>query len=826
MDRLKVHGGTKQKIEHLFDRIQEFISGNISSRLAKIFSSYGPVTDQLYGAIQSITTLKVGLTTVLDFTIQPGEAIIENGEKIKVSTTHTETLPADAGDIYWSVKLQYTELGSVPVATMNSFVYDKTGTSPYATRNSEFTDNYVVVLTNEGSTGAVSVATNEVALAIIKTDVAGTALETGSWVRDGVTAVSGVIDLRPSYSLKIDPNVLDDEVILFRDRASTGANAFSQNIEFSGTATHSGPVVFSDTANLNLPGVSNTSFKVGVGTLGGGAGVNVLTEGDLPTVPKNFRISDVNPYDKDHQAKVSEVELKWNWVGLTGTASTDTLVIDGVISGEDALELTGLNDLSGYEVFCPNFASSDNKYDISGSTITAAGSTTLTLSGISGGGAEDPDGTYPAEIRSKCDGFTLKLVPKESGDLLAEKARFFSLDDSYNSTQKYTVELPLETTWELSIQSVLSSFSSGFAIMESGTYDPDSTGPLSPIAYASPFYNILPNIDDSGSGITITASAAGWEAAISGWGGTDITDTPHEYEFAWTTADTLDWNDITGVVQRVKQLGKVYNFASDAARAYVVGARPLQNNTNVAVGLEQDGQVVSGGGGALPGDIEAISSATFDIQTFLCDTPVFSGLTPREDRKYIVTPEYSPSVSGVAITSAEIPNVVSYLNNRAQDSYISNTSGDFRIYNNAIDLGDGTIQITCNDDSSTITSGGVASINISKESRQVKRTGSWPNDYQATGATITVSNLEGADVILPAKARVYQLGATGEALADILSISTRADNINFPVDFELRGSIGANRIIIADCWDPSGSGENNTANISGELSLFIRPIQT
>ncbi|MCK5614091.1 hypothetical protein KAR91_70155, partial [Candidatus Pacearchaeota archaeon] len=692
--------------------------------------------------------------------------------------------------------------------------------------NSEFTDNFTVVLTNVGSSGAISVASDETVLAIVKTHADGDQLDTSAWSRDGVTAVDGVIDLRASYSLKVDPNVLDDQIILFRDRASTGANAFSQNIDFSGTTGISGPINFTNTNNVNLAGVSNTTFKVGVGTLNGGAGVNVLTAGDLPTVPKNFRISDNNPYDKDHQAKVSEVAMKWNWVGLTGKAGSGTLVIDGVVTGEDALATTSLNELVGYEIYSPIFTTTDNTYDISGSTITSGGSTTLTCSGISAG--EDPVvGINEAIIRSKASGYSIKVVPFEDSALVHEKARFYNLDDSYNLTQKYTIEIPLESTWELSIQSTLGSFSSGYVIMAAGTYDPDGAGGQSSVNYTSPYLNALPPLDDTNSGVTVLATNAGFDVTVDGWTGTDINNTPHEFEFAWSTADTLDWNNVTGSVQRTYQLGRSYSFASPTARAYQVGARPIQNKQSV--GTEQVSGVVSGGGGALPGDLQAFTDLAFDIRTFSCSSPTYvSDSAYFDDVIYKITPQFSPSGSTEAVAAADITGIVTYLNGGHTSTIKNSTASEWEILF-ARDAGSGVIEIGIPRNAHLLEdfgNGGTTNININKRGRRIGSSGAYPNDYKTTGADLSVSSLAGADVGDPAKIRVYQVGATGEALADILSITAHpVEDVDFPVDFELKGSQGTRRIY-ADLWDPSGSGENNTASVKGSLNLFIRPITT
>ena len=67
--------------------------------------------------------------------------------------------------------------------------------------------------------------TDQIVLGIIKTgpDSGATPgmLETG-WTLDTIASVAGVIDLRPTYSLRINHELLDDTKLLFKDRDSWG----------------------------------------------------------------------------------------------------------------------------------------------------------------------------------------------------------------------------------------------------------------------------------------------------------------------------------------------------------------------------------------------------------------------------------------------------------------------------------------------------------------------------------------------------------------------------------------------------------------------------
>jgi len=53
MKRFKVPSGTIQKLETVFDKVQSFVEDNLTNRVKRIFSTYGPTLDIQNGEIQT-----------------------------------------------------------------------------------------------------------------------------------------------------------------------------------------------------------------------------------------------------------------------------------------------------------------------------------------------------------------------------------------------------------------------------------------------------------------------------------------------------------------------------------------------------------------------------------------------------------------------------------------------------------------------------------------------------------------------------------------------------------------------------------------------------
>lgn len=144
-----------------------------------------------------------------------------------------------------------------------------------------------------------------------------------------------VTDLRKDTRLLFSTNLIDDNIVLFKDRPSTGTNKFNQNIEFgldvdiSGTLTLSSGVDYtvtpdsntvsissstgehlkllqeSSTSKVRVPYLETTTLKV----LTGGEYRDVVTAGPASTLPRNLRIYDIYPTE-DPNEKKGYVEIR------------------------------------------------------------------------------------------------------------------------------------------------------------------------------------------------------------------------------------------------------------------------------------------------------------------------------------------------------------------------------------------------------------------------------------------------------------------------------------------------------------------------------------
>ena len=90
MKKFKVPSGTIQKLETVFDKVQAFTADNLTNRIKRIFSTYGPTIDKRNGTIQSDSTdLKLSiLTDTTKIAIAAGSGLTESNEYINLNEGH------------------------------------------------------------------------------------------------------------------------------------------------------------------------------------------------------------------------------------------------------------------------------------------------------------------------------------------------------------------------------------------------------------------------------------------------------------------------------------------------------------------------------------------------------------------------------------------------------------------------------------------------------------------------------------------------------------------------------------------------------------------
>lgn len=280
--KIKVPSGTIQKLETVFDDLQTFEAANLKNRLQTVLNdTFGIPLRTVNGVIDS-TFFKVDradtATSKTKYTIQPGSAITESGEYLNITDVFTGTNINNAqADTFYLIKAGYVEAGTDSITAMNSFLYDSAGTTPYSSKYSRFQDSFSILNVAVLEATGVTVASNEIALAIVKTDGNARFLHSNFTFADNAatgtptyTAVNGVIDLRFKHKLTLNSDLLDDSVVLMKDRDSTGTSAINGSIEVlkdlsvtkdftvSGDTTLGGSVDVADSQTLHVGTISGS----------------------------------------------------------------------------------------------------------------------------------------------------------------------------------------------------------------------------------------------------------------------------------------------------------------------------------------------------------------------------------------------------------------------------------------------------------------------------------------------------------------------------------------------------------------------------------------
>jgi len=308
MDRVKVPSGSIQKLETIFDDLQTLVQGNLNKRIDAITGTTG-VFNALKNSNQVATStgLKVAVTNIgtQAMTLQPGVAIVENDSIILVETSaqfylaniYSGTLAANT---YYQIHLRWKEVGTDPIISQNAFYFDKAGLTPYAQRFSRWSDSYQIVAYIRVPDVALAIPDNEIPLAIVKTATVATQLTHQSFTFSDIeelrTSENNIIDIRKDYTYRLNHDVLDDSLIVFKDRDSIGSNKVAGSLEtdalLSSALTVSGLSTMSTT---NITGLlSVTSSTAGYLNLQGG---NTYLTGIIfsdPVGQRGYSVFDLN----------------------------------------------------------------------------------------------------------------------------------------------------------------------------------------------------------------------------------------------------------------------------------------------------------------------------------------------------------------------------------------------------------------------------------------------------------------------------------------------------------------------------------------------------
>lgn len=345
MNRIKVPSGSIQKLETVFENLQDQTELNLSNRIDAITKlvdkqySYGIILDTVNGAASSAdNSLLLQLTTGYGgWTIAGGYAITQSKDYVAYNGVTDADARVDpiynmSTSRYYLVKLVYSEVGSDPVTTMNAFLFDKTGSEPYTDKMTKKTDSVsvgVLDITTEYSAGIDLeklypdlLYDNEIGIAIVKTSASLTIFDTTTFTVDGVSSVNGVIDVRRYNRFIMNSSILDDSKILLKDRDSIGDYKINGAIEVDGDL-----IVTGESATTPVFKVDQTNGRLGKGTDAPSVAVHIkdkvpivrLHDSDAPLVSDYVGYID---FYKGSETAFSEYSDRLALIGFKDSYST------------------------------------------------------------------------------------------------------------------------------------------------------------------------------------------------------------------------------------------------------------------------------------------------------------------------------------------------------------------------------------------------------------------------------------------------------------------------------------------------------------------------
>lgn len=279
MDKIKVHSGTKQKLETVFDNLQTHIAGNITKRINGLSTTRGILTDAI--DINSANALKLASASTSTLTLQPGNVYFPNGEMLTIAGVQNITTSfltsSTAGYHYILVKLKYNSVGSEPITVMTGFNYNTISGEyqQYAKYSDSYTITYQDILATNFNINTIinAIQADEVVLGLLKTDDDSETFYTDSWTLGTYTATAGVVDLRNLNTFKLSKSIYSEYDVILKDRSSVGNNGLNGSLNISGYLAaanylYSPQLIINNGTGYNLAmyseaGVANVGFQCG-----------------------------------------------------------------------------------------------------------------------------------------------------------------------------------------------------------------------------------------------------------------------------------------------------------------------------------------------------------------------------------------------------------------------------------------------------------------------------------------------------------------------------------------------------------------------------------
>jgi hypothetical protein len=481
------------------------------------------------------------------------------------------------------------------------------------------------------------------------------------------------------------------------------------------------------------------------------------------------------------------------------------------------------SEVVGKYLYFPN---SGNKF-----LITAYDDTNkiLTLENYTGEEPVIPE--FPARLIDLATGYDFKVKSnRDSGaakdDFRKSSSIIHKLDLSYVYNPQFSTKLDLGNTHWIQIRSLNNETLGSYTLLPSGVYDPDhSPGGQTEVSYSSPYVHTLPNLVDDGA-ITLDATTFGFTVDITGWYDANDSDkSAHEFEVAWTTLGSLDWNDTTNTTKTITTNRHIPISVNEAA-TYLVGVRALQNKQ--VVSLTKTSSVYSGGGG-IPPNMVLVAEVAVDL-------PVISGTCTATRTLHTPAtgdPFYTTKLENITYYDSWLSppdfsrNEMRSQNGRPPEVEIEGHTfnGDFNrvLHNDATDDPSPTITVFGELDVASISSSTKFTIGTTKASRKLYQA-SLEADYTIKKIVMDVDVALGVSAANPGVIRVYQ--KDNESAYGGLDVGTSNALLTQTVNVEIKQANEAARTLIIDAFDPDPTSPNNECALIGTIKVYGEPIVT
>jgi hypothetical protein len=848
MNRARVPSQSKQSLYDVFEKLQDYIKTNIDKRVALLFNNLG-IKSLING-----TDLQVSLTSGTSFNINSGVGMTNDYEVIKLTNntvydltdaivSNTEVTMNFANNTYYIIKLFWQLEGSIPVPVANGFNYNIETTLPEEQRYSKYSDSFVLSVQTITPGNMPTKLSNEVMLAIVKTDAAATEIDntlasfdTGSEV---ITAVNGVVDIRhlnllTQSDIKItDGNTLETSSIT---PANAGLLIQSEDDLPTEFKTAADEIIMKiDNLNRKIEITSTDEEAAALEVIGNiySNGWKVLTE-EIYSMKKmiNFRVINIcsinkmygtsytDPtlsdgdfaYDKGTRDRL-RLNLEWGYNQITGVGNGSTFSVSGGGATWDN------DELAGYHLWIPGPGSGGTNYYIASnvSNILTLHSSYQTLADL-GTNLQVTSSAY-AKINHNVTRYEIAAVPYNDG--LLDDRDVESESVTYGSSpvvQKRGLALKAGVKYNVTVRGIR-----GDGVIGDWTpllWDLDNVnGAAGTFTYMGVTYNYGPNGDvlmkhvtlsDPGATLTAIATASGFKAVLTP--GTDPYNwsEAEEYEFAWSDAGTtINWANPATYESKITALPNV-SIATYDSIEYNISVRPLIGR--MSVGTPLNTTIISGTGGALPAN-NIIATTKVELYSFKGSTVTYSDATIEKF-----------TFSGSIYSPSESTNTTTYMNLKSGDIVTIEVAGTDRDYQlTTRDSSDGTEWKIIPVGHAVYPSNGSSyayEINTSKRARRVYSS-VLQADTQITKLEAVCDTHEGENITV----RVYQI--TKESSADYCIVSgdvegpTGSNQTFSSAGDHLVLSANGARTLIIDLWDPTAPpDDDNDGSFVGTINVY------